>query len=336
VPIARRAISYTVIAASRQNGSDPVWSANRQATSSVTSVSSPQQLASDRCRMLLERLLARVAVCHTADPSDFVPWSVDDQLVGRVHRQREPLLAIAGSPFVRSRDGWQLAGADFHERSRAMAQFVGLLADQGHCRRPLGELYAVHADDVGPPRLQIDRAAVPWFGVRAEGVHLNGLVVTAAGLSMWVGRRARDKRTFPGHLDNLVAGGQPFGLTPEQTLRKECHEEAGMPAELAAAARPATTIHYTQQHGSDWKPDRLHCFDLELPPDFVPRPNDGEVEAFVLWSVPQLVASLAGDDPWKPNCVLVVLDCLLRRGALDGHLPGEARWTLWRAVHGFG
>lgn len=336
MPIARRAFSYTVIAASRQNGSDPVWSANRHAASSGTSDASTQPLALDRCRMLLERLLARVAVCHTADPADFVPWFVDDQLVGRVHRHREPVLATPGSPFVRSRDGWQLAGADFDERSRAMAAFVERLAEQGHCRRPLGELYAVHAADAGPPRLQIDRAAVPWFGVRAEGVHLNGLVVTAAGLSMWVGRRARDKRTFPGHLDNLVAGGQPFGLTSEQTLRKECLEEAGMPAELAAMARPVTTIHYTQQLGSDWKPDRLHCFDLELPPDFVPRPNDGEVEAFALWSVPQLVASLAGDDPWKPNCVLVVLDCLLRRGALDGHLPGPARWTLWRAVHGFG
>ncbi|MFN7587871.1 MAG: DUF4743 domain-containing protein [Planctomycetota bacterium] len=286
--------------------------------------------------MLLERLLARVAICHTADPADFVPWYVDDLLVGRVHRHREPVLATPGSPFVRSRNGWQLAGADFYERSRAMAQFVGLLAEQGQCRRPLGELYAVHGADAGPSRLQIDRAAVPWFGVRAEGVHLNGLVVTAAGLSMWIGRRARDKRTFPGHLDNLVAGGQPFGLSSEQTLRKECLEEAGMPAELAAMARPVTTIHYTQQLGSDWKPDRLHCFDLELSPDFMPRPNDGEVEAFVLWSVPQLVASLVGDDPWKPNCVLVVLDCLLRRGALDGHLPGASRWTLWRAVHGFG
>lgn len=284
--------------------------------------------------MLLERLLARVAICHTADPADFVPWHAGFVPVGRVHQSREPLLASAGSPFERRDDRWRLVGDDFTSRSARLAAFVQQLAANGHCRAPLGELYAVHGADAGPPLLQVDRAAVPWFGVRAQGVHLNGFVRREAGLALWVARRARDKRTFPGHLDNLVAGGQPIGFTPEQTLRKECHEEAGMPAEFAAAARAVTTLHYVQQDGMHWKPDQLHCFDLDLPADFVPRPVDGEVEAFELWSVPRVVASLAGDDLWKPNCVLVVLDFLLRHGELDPHLPGPARWTLWQALHG--
>lgn len=284
--------------------------------------------------MLLSRLRERAQLCHTADPNGFVPWFVGEHRVGCVHTSREPLLASEGAAFVRERGRWRLAGRDFTDRSAALARFAGELAQGGHARNPLGELYPVEAPTAPAPLLQIDRAFVTWFGVRARGVHLNGLVRTSAGLRMWVARRARDKRTFPGHFDNLVAGGQPIGLSPEQTLQKECHEEAGLPPALAATARQVAVLHYTQQDGTLWKPDTLVCFDLELPADVTPRPVDGEVEAFELWSVAQVVDSLAGDALWKPNCVLVVLDCLLRHGALDDRLTGSERLALWHNVRG--
>ncbi|MBL8736737.1 MAG: DUF4743 domain-containing protein [Planctomycetes bacterium] len=284
--------------------------------------------------MLLPRLLERAKLCHTADPNGFLPWFVGEHKVGFVHGSREPLLATAGAPFVRTRGHWQLVGADLEGRSAALARFANELAQAGMARTALGELYPVEAPTAPAPLLAIDRAFVTWFGVRARGVHLNGLVRTPAGLRLWVAHRARDKRTFPGHLDNLVAGGQPFGLSPEQTLAKECHEEAGLPASLAAAARQVAVLHYTQQDGTLWKPDTLVCFDLDLPADVTPRPVDGEVEAFELWSVAQVVDSLAGDALWKPNCVLVVLDCLLRHGALDDRLTGRERLLLWHAVRG--
>ena len=37
--------------------------------------------------------------------------------------------------------------------------------------------------------------------------------------------------------------------------------------------------------------DLLHCYDLELPEDFVPRAADGEVEAFELWPMAQAMQS---------------------------------------------
>lgn len=284
--------------------------------------------------MVFSRLLERARLCHTADPTDFRPWFVGEHRAGLVHTSREPLLAATGSPFVRSRERWSLSGADFASRSAALARFAAELARLGHARTALGELYPVEAPTAPAPLLQIDRAVVTWFGVRARGVHLNGLVRTATGLQLWVARRARDKRTFPGHLDNLVAGGQSIDLSPEQTLVKECHEEAGLPASLAAQARSASVLHYTQQDGTLWKPDTLACFDLEVPEHVTPRPVDGEVEAFERWSVAQVVDSLAGDALWKPNCALVVLDCLLRHGALDDWLRGPERVALWHAVRG--
>ena len=56
---------------------------------------------------------------------------------------------------------------------------------------------------------------------------------------MWIGRRSRSKPTYPGLLDNTVAGGCPTGMTARKCLIKECEEEAGIPADWAAKAPAA-------------------------------------------------------------------------------------------------
>ena len=78
----------------------------------------------------------------------------------------------------------------------------------------------------------------------------------------WIARRARNKRTFPGHLDNVTAGGQSIGFTPMATLTKECDEEAGIPAPLAAQASPVGSINYVMQEELSRKDDVLACFDV--------------------------------------------------------------------------
>ncbi|MFY9340876.1 MAG: NUDIX domain-containing protein, partial [Planctomycetota bacterium] len=195
------------------------------------------------------------------------------------------------------------------------------------------EVYPVAPTPDAEPLLQLDRCVVPWFGVRAHGVHLNGFVPRPDGLATWVAVRARGKRTFPGHLDNLVAGGQALGSSPRLTLVKECHEEAGIGPELAGRAVAVGDLRYVWQDGQDSKADTLHCFDLELPAAFTPHPVDGEVERFELWPLARLAASLRGDDVWKPNCALVALDFLLRRDGL-GELDGRARAALRSALAG--
>ncbi|GCB83125.1 hypothetical protein scyTo_0023642, partial [Scyliorhinus torazame] len=61
-------------------------------------------------------------------------------------------------------------------------------------------------------------------------------------MSMWVGRRTESKETYPGRLDNLVAGGLSAGLGVKETLIKECEEEACIPKSIATTAKPAGTI----------------------------------------------------------------------------------------------
>lgn len=272
----------------------------------------------------------RIRICRTADLGAFVPWFAGAMVAGRVHRDREPLLA--GDPsFHRDGERLQVVGEDFAARSRALAEAIDRLHRRGEVRAPLGEMYGVPGPGGGPPLLQVDRAAVAWFGVQATGVHLNGFV-RDRGVHLWVAERARGKRTFPGHLDNVVAGGRPIGLSAMATLVKECGEEAAIPPELAARAVPVGTIDYAQQDGLSLKVDSLACFDLELPADFVPTPHDGEVEGFRLWPVDEVAASLRNGGTWKPNSAMVALDFLLRLGLLDGELPVAERAHLWQQL----
>lgn len=283
--------------------------------------------------MVLAALLERVAVCHRADPAAFEPWFVDGIAVGRIHSERVPSIERAPTPFRREAGRLVLPGEGFAARSAAFAGLARRLAEAGELAPLLGEHYGV-GGACRTPLLQVDRAAVAWFGVGARGVHLNGFVRATDGLRLWVARRARGKRTFPGCLDNLVAGGSSIGYADEATLRKECHEEAGVPAALATRAVAVGELRYDQQDGRSWKADTLACFDLELPADFTPRPIDGEVESFALWPLGDVVRSLAGADPWKPNCALVVVHFLLRHGALDAVVGGAGVAQLWRALGG--
>ena len=83
---------------------------------------------------------------------------------------------------------------------------------------------------------------MPWFGVRAFGPHMTGYVRRKDGLHIWVPRRSFTKPTFPGQLDNTVAGGQPAGIGLHDNLIKECAEEASIPRQLAEHLRAAAYL----------------------------------------------------------------------------------------------
>ena len=74
-----------------------------------------------------------------------------------------------------------------------------------------------------------------------------------------------DKGTYPGMLDNMVAGGQPCSLGLKENMVKNA-ARAGVP-EIAQRVQPVGMI---SDHQSDdgAKPDRQYCFDLEVPADF--------------------------------------------------------------------
>jgi 8-oxo-dGTP pyrophosphatase MutT (NUDIX family) len=103
--------------------------------------------------------------------------------------------------------------------------------------------------------LDVERAACGLVGVRTYGCHLNGFVRTVEGLKMWVGKRSKTKQTYPGMLDQMVAGGLASGSKPSETIVKECHEEAGIPAGLAENAIPVGFISF-------WKESEFEMYSL--------------------------------------------------------------------------
>jgi 8-oxo-dGTP pyrophosphatase MutT (NUDIX family) len=128
----------------------------------------------------------------------------------------------------------------------------------------------------------------------------------------------------PNKLDHIVAGGVPAGLSPAQCLIKEAEEEAAIPADIAARAREVGLVTYAMERPEGLRRDRLHCYDLELPEDFIPRPNDDEVQEFFLWPIERVREAVQDTDEFKFNVNLVLIDLLLR----NGMLPPELRAAL--------
>jgi 8-oxo-dGTP pyrophosphatase MutT (NUDIX family) len=192
------------------------------------------------------------------------------------------------------------------------------------------EAFDVRARPDGPVLTQIDRGAIPSFGIEAVGVHVNGLVRRVDGLHLWVARRAMDKLLDPGKLDHIVAGGIPAGLSPMETLVKEAGEEAAIPSELASTAVHTGTISYAMERPEGLRRDRLHCYDLMLPRDFTPKPVDGEVEAFELWPLARAFEAVRDTNDFKFNVNLVLIDLFLRRGLIAGPEADGLRASLER------
>jgi len=119
----------------------------------------------------------------------------------------------------------------------------------------------------------------------------------------------------------MVAGGLPYGISLHDNLLKECAEEAGLSATLAAQAVPVGAVNYNRVAARGYRSDVLYCYDLELPEQFVPHNTDGEVESFELLEVSEVARIIRKTNEFKLNCNLVVIDFLLRHGYINPEHP---------------
>jgi 8-oxo-dGTP pyrophosphatase MutT (NUDIX family) len=263
----------------------------------------------------------RIRACNRWDPGGFLPFHVGGDRRGWVRPAFAEALREWPAVFRVGAEGVWLEPAlrGVRRRTDAVAWVLSLLLARGVLGRLHGEQYPV-----GPsrsrPDLLLDREAAAWFGIRAYGQHVNGVVRRADGLHMWVGRRAADKRNYPSRLDHVAAGGLPHGIGLWENLAKECWEEAGIAPALSRTASPVGALTYCQETESGLKPDTIYCYDLMLPDEFRPRSLDGEMQSFELLPVREVEALVRDTDAFKPNCSLVIIDFLIRHGRLD---PGS-------------
>lgn len=276
-------------------------------------------------------LLERARVLRDWNPDDYRAFLVDGRQMGWVTHDLARRLADFPAELAVSDAGVTLTvPPGFERRTAAMDAVVRALIESGHVPRWRDERYPVLRDWQEEALFALDRGAVPIFGIRSFGVHLNGYVEDGEGLKLWVGKRSLTKPTAPGKLDHLVAGGQPLGLSPRENLLKEAHEEAGLTPELAGQARSAGLLSYRCRFTDGQRDDVLFVYDLALPPDWRPAPQDGEVQEFYLWPIEQVIQRLRESDDFKFNVACVVLDFLIRRGLVGPEEPGfqEICWTL--------
>ncbi len=276
--------------------------------------------------------LDRILEANRCEPDRFRPLRIAGRRLGFVRDDFVEVLHRWPGVFRISTDQVTLAAAlddpatGEPVRTQAVAEVLEQLRVEGFFRGHWwNEPYAVNSHFAEPPCLLVERAAIQLFGICGYGVHVNGYVRRPDGLHLWVGRRSRHKPTGPGKLDQMVAGGQPFGLGLLDNVIKECAEEAAVPAELARQARPVGAVTYCLETEYGLRPDVIYTFDLELPADFTPVNTDDEVESFYLWPIERVAEIVHETDEFKFNCALVVIDFLIRHGVLSPEHPDYLR-----------
>ncbi|XP_073140667.1 nudix hydrolase 20, chloroplastic-like isoform X2 [Henckelia pumila] len=241
----------------------------------------------------LQGFFHKVNLCNrNADKqTEFVPFVVEQQTVGYVHNRL----------------------SSYEDRTIAVGNAIKCLGEE-LIPGIRNELYPVISSFGTPEFFSLERAAAPYFGIKAYGVHMNGYVERDGEKFLWVAKRSKVKPTFPGKLDDMVAGGQPHGISCEENLVKECKEEAGIPRSISSTATAVGAVSYMGIDGYRFKRDVLFCYDLKLPDDFIPTNEDEEVESFKLVPVTQVANIIRSTDYFKANCNLVIIDFLFRHG----------------------
>jgi 8-oxo-dGTP pyrophosphatase MutT (NUDIX family) len=262
--------------------------------------------------------LRHVEACNHFDPDRYLPLLIETRRVGFIRRAAASALGAFPPVFEIGGDAVRFVPAldTAARRTEALAEIAPDLARAGAIASLRGEVFAATDGWLGPVLFELDRGAVPFFGIRAYGVHLNGYRYDGRTLLMWIGTRSLDKKVAPGKLDNLVAGGIAAGHDAAGTLVKEAAEEAGMPAELARRARPTGAMQYRMDLPDGMRDDVLFSYDLEVADDFMPRNTDGELSDFTLMPFADCLRLVHETDAFKFNVNLVLIDFALRHGVI--------------------
>lgn len=187
------------------------------------------------------------------------------------------------------------------------------------------EKYAVYVH--GNPYVLVERAIAGILGILTYGIHVNGYMIDTKSneIKFWIPRRSATKPTWPLMLDNIVAGGIGYPHGINDTVIKESMEEANLSkTEIEKSIRSAGVLSYIyfpqkfdktcfSSESAYIVGEVEYIFDLALPEEIVPRPNDDEVDSFNLLTLQETIDAISRKE-FKPNCALVMTDFLIRHG----------------------
>ncbi|VEU21680.1 DEKNAAC102446 [Brettanomyces naardenensis] len=194
-----------------------------------------------------------------------------------------------------------------------------------HLKGWRNELYTIY-DTEKKPYMRLERSFCPLLGVVLYGCQINGYVQSpeTGELKLWVPRRSATKPTYPGMLDNTVAGGVGYPQGCLETVIKECYEEAGLQSSYVkdnVSFVGVISYFYQFEKGSFdtergfVQPEVEYIYDLRIDPSIIPHPVDNEAEDFRLMTVDEVVKHMKNGE-FKHNCAGVLTDFFMRHGLI--------------------
>jgi len=267
-------------------------------------------------------LLRHIRTCNAWEPARFVPFRRGNARLGLIRRDNAERLRRFPKLFEVSKDTVNLiAEGNAKALTSAVDRAVEELVSERVIAKWRNEFFAVAEHWGAKVHFTLDRGAVPFFGVKAYGVHLNGYRRVGSKLKLWIGKRASNKIVAPGKLDNIVAGGIGVAHGLEETLLKEAAEEAAMPKKLASRAVAVGAVSYRMETKTGLRNDVLFLYDVETPASFTPRNTDGELVSFALMDARDVVKRMRDTEDFKFNVNLVNIDFALRHGVIGPEDP---------------
>ncbi|KAF2767926.1 hypothetical protein EJ03DRAFT_390195 [Teratosphaeria nubilosa] len=243
---------------------------------------------------------------------EHMPWTTDFAID---HQQRTVVLQDASN------------GSDTATTvNQAFARLINICVDNNIFSAICGrhsEPFAIPSARYPQP-VYLERFAANLFGITCRGAHLVCYTMsTDEGMKLWIPRRAEHLFTYPGMLDATVAGGVKSGVPPFQTITEEADEEASLPADVVRKhAKSRGVISHMSLTGKGFSgeqglvvPDYIYVYDMELPPDMIPKPHDDEVGSFTSMTVEEVKAALLREE-FKPDSAAVIVDFFITHSVL--------------------
>jgi len=252
--------------------------------------------------------IQRLKDCNTHKELNFFKFFINNYHVGFIKKKNLNIINKFPDIFLIEKNKILLKKKinNFKKRTYAINRVFNFLVKEKIISSKHREYFPVFKSFKLKPLLKVQRLIGPFFGFQFFGVHLNGFLKKKDKYFMWIGRRSLNGN-FPNDLDQIAAGGLPFNVTIKKNLIKESYEEANINKKLILKSKYLGTISYRVETHFGVSRYILFCYNLELPEDFTPKNNDGEVIKFYLWPIEKILKIIKESRKFKFDCALVIL-----------------------------
>ena len=256
----------------------------------------------------------RLKDCNKYKESNFFEFFIKNHHVGFIKKKNLNIINKFPNFFLLEKNKIFLKKEinNFQKRTYAINQVFIFLLKQKLISSKHREFFPVFKSFKSKPLLKVQRLMGPFFGFQFFGVHLNGFLKKNNKYFMWIGRRTK-KGNFPNDLDQIAAGGLPFNVTIKKNLIKESYEEANIDKKLVVKSKYDGIISYRVETKLGLSRHILFCYNLELPMNFIPKNNDGEITNFYLWPIEKILKIIKESRKFKFDCALVILLFVLNK-----------------------